>query len=167
MKRIIGYKFLRADGSSISGEHGRIIYTRRWQKIPGNGAYVGSTWEGLCVGGMGAIIAEVECQRPTGAWASDGVACYGRVRVLRWLAPPTAPALAEYGRVRAPAWAEYERDRTTASAWAEYERATASAWAEYGRATARAFRRMMRGCNPAKPQDQPSTNKSAKKGGKP
>ena len=49
---------------------------------------------------------------------------------LDWFASRclTAPALAEYERVRASAWAEYERVR--ASAWAEYERVMASAlWA--------------------------------------
>ena len=39
----------------------------------------------------------------------------------------TAPARAEYDRVRAPAWAEY--DRVTAPALAEYERVRAAAWA--------------------------------------
>jgi hypothetical protein len=43
----------------------------------------------------------------------------------------SAPALAEYERVRAPAWAEYQRVR--APAWAEYERVRAPAWAEYDR----------------------------------
>jgi hypothetical protein len=51
----------------------------------------------------------------------------------RW----TAPALAEYERVKAPAWAEYRR--VTAPAWAEYERVTAPALAEYRRVTATAW----------------------------
>src|SRR6202142_3423436 len=40
----------------------------------------------------------------------------------------TAPAYAEYQRVRAQACTEYERVR--APAWAEYERVRAPAWAE-------------------------------------
>lgn len=48
---------------------------------------------------------------------------------VRWLCKRalTAPAWAEYERVRAQAWAEYRR--VTAAAWAEYERVTAvTAW---------------------------------------
>ena len=43
----------------------------------------------------------------------------------------TAPARAEYEKVRAPARAEYEKVR--APAWAEYEKVRAPAWAEYGK----------------------------------
>jgi cell division septum initiation protein DivIVA len=60
----------------------------------------------------------------------------------------SAPALAEYERVRAQALAEYERvraqalaeyERVRAQAWAEYERVRAQAWAEYERVRAQAF----------------------------
>jgi len=56
-----------------------------------------------------------------------------------------APACAEYERVRAPACAQYERvraparaeyDRVTAQARAQYDRVTAQAYAEYDRVTA-------------------------------
>src|SRR3972149_6957627 len=40
-----------------------------------------------------------------------------------------APALAEYEKVKAPAWAEYKKVK--ASALAEYEKVKAPAWAEY------------------------------------
>jgi hypothetical protein len=49
----------------------------------------------------------------------------------------TAPAWAEYQRVKAPAWAEYQR--VTALAWAEYQRVTDLAWAEYQRVKALAW----------------------------
>jgi cell division septum initiation protein DivIVA len=53
----------------------------------------------------------------------------------------TAPALAEYERVKAPASAEYQR--VTAPASAEYERVTARAWAEYERVTADTIRTLI------------------------
>jgi cell division septum initiation protein DivIVA len=62
----------------------------------------------------------------------------------------TAPALAEYERVKAQAWAEYERvtapalaeyQRVTAPALAEYQRVRAPAWAEYERVKAQAWAR--------------------------
>jgi len=61
----------------------------------------------------------------------------------------TAPALAEYDRVKAPALAEYERvtdpaldeyERVRDRAWAEYERVTAPALAEYQRVRADTIR---------------------------
>ena len=62
---------------------------------------------------------------------------------LRLMRPVTAPAWAEYWKVRAAAWAEYEKvedeyQRAKAAAWAEhqYEKATVAAWAEYEKATA-------------------------------
>ena len=64
----------------------------------------------------------------------------------------TAPALAEYGRVKAQAWAEYERvtapalaeyERVKAPAWAEYARVKATAWAEYERVKADTIRRLI------------------------
>jgi hypothetical protein len=63
----------------------------------------------------------------------------------------SAPALAEYRRVKAAAWAEYRRvkaaapaeyGRVAAAAWAEYRRVTAAAPAEYGRVTARTFAKL-------------------------
>ena len=60
----------------------------------------------------------------------------------------TAPALAEYNRVKAEAWAEYER--VTAPAWdeyqrvrAEYERVRAPALAEYNRVKADTIRTLI------------------------
>jgi len=77
-------------------------------------------------------------------------AAYATVFHWAWAARNllSAPALAEYERVRAPAWAEYERvtaaaraeyERVMAPAGAEYERVTTAAWAEYERARARTF----------------------------
>jgi hypothetical protein len=55
----------------------------------------------------------------------------------RW----TAPALAEYERVKAPALAEYRR--VTATALAEYKRATDTALAEYRRVKADTIRTLI------------------------
>jgi hypothetical protein len=49
----------------------------------------------------------------------------------------TAPAWAEYQRVRDAAWAVYERVRD--AAWAEYQRVRDAAWAEYRRVKAHTF----------------------------
>ena len=63
----------------------------------------------------------------------------------------SAPAYAEYERVRASAYAEYERvtapasaeyERVRASAYAEYERVHTSAYAEYERVRASTFGRL-------------------------
>ena len=149
MKRIIGYKYLRADGSSINDEHGRVKYTRRWQTIPGNGAYVGSTWDGLCAGGVGEIIAEMECRKKLPIDGPDGVTCYRDVRVVRWLAPPTAEpqrvyyaALAEPQRVYNAALAEPQRVYYAAIAEPQrvYEAATAEPRRVYNAATAESLR---------------------------
>ena len=137
MKRIIGYKYLRADGSSINDEHGRVKYTRRWQTIPGNGAYVGATWDGLCAGGEGEIIAELECREDFPVDAPDGVTCYRQVRVVRWLAPPTA----EPWRVYCAAIVESQR---------VYDAAIAEPRRVYNAAMEVAFASMMRGCQPTK-----------------
>ena len=48
-----------------------------------------------------------------------------------------APALAEYDKVRATAWAEY--DKVKAPALAEYDKVRATAWAEYDKLTATAL----------------------------
>ena len=66
-------------------------------------------------------------------WLLDSSACH----------QDTAPALAEYERVKAPAWAEYLR--VTAQALAEYERVKATAWAEYLRVTAPAWATILEG----------------------
>ena len=74
-------------------------------------------------------------------------AAYATVFHWAWAARNllSAPALAEYERVRAPAWAEYERVTAAArakhqrvTARAEYQRVTAPAGAEYQRVTAAA-----------------------------
>jgi hypothetical protein len=61
--------------------------------------------------------ARVTIQDSAPAWAE-----YQRVR---------NPALANFERVKAPAWAEYELVKATA--WAEYELVRKTAWAEYQR----------------------------------
>ena len=56
----------------------------------------------------------------------------------------TAPAWAEYNKVKAPAWAEYNKVKDAAlaeynkvkdAAWAEYNKVTDAAWAEYNKVT--------------------------------
>ena len=59
----------------------------------------------------------------------------------------SAPALAEYNRVRAAAWDEY--DRVRAAAWDEYDRVCAAALAEYDRVCAPAWAEYDRVCAPA------------------
>ena len=48
---------------------------------------------------------------------------------MSWICPQilTAPARAEYEKIRDAAWAEYEKIRD--AAWAEYEKIEAPAWA--------------------------------------
>ena len=76
-------------------------------------------------------------------WTAPAWAEYERVK---------AQALAEYRRVTAQAWAEYERvtdpalaeyERVTAQALAEYERVKAPAWAEYERVKADTIRMLI------------------------
>jgi hypothetical protein len=68
---------------------------------------------------------------------------------LLWIARRifSAPAWAEYEKVRAPAWAEYEKVR--APAWAEYEKVCAPAWAEYEKVRAPAWAEYEKVCAPA------------------
>ena len=83
----IGLKFLRADGSSISAEYGRVKYPLdgSWIEVPGNGAYVAMT-DGLNSGGVGEIIVALECETPVLSVSSPlGVECYRRVRVVKHL----------------------------------------------------------------------------------
>ena len=59
----------------------------------------------------------------------------------------SAPALAEFQRVKATAWAEFQRVKATA--WAEYERVEAPALAEYERVEATALAEFQRVKAPA------------------
>jgi predicted aminopeptidase len=61
------------------------------------------------------------------AWAE-----YDKVRDAAWAEydKVRAAARAEYGEVRAAAWAGY--GEVKAAAWAEYDKVRAAAWAEYG-----------------------------------
>lgn len=147
MTKTIGYKYLRADGSSINGDHKRVTYGKRWQSIPGNGSYVGFTWDGLIAGGESELIAEVECRNPTGVTAPNGVTCYRRVRVLRWLSPPTKPARDAY--IAAIKQASDAYDAAIKQAWDSYVAARKPASDAYNAATKQAFRRMMKSCKPA------------------
>ena len=83
VKKIIGLKLLREDGGSLTGDHQRIIYPLgQWMDVPGNGAYIGMTFDGLLAGGSGPVLALFECENPTRVGAPSGVVCYGRVRML-------------------------------------------------------------------------------------
>ena len=116
---MIGYKLLRADGSSLR-ERGRGWYplTGQWAEIPGNGAYLGTTLSGLLAGGYGPLLAEMKGDGITAAVcdAGAGILTCRRVRVIRAVA--TTPealvevaihAAARYAGAHCPAW----------SAWAE------------------------------------------------
>jgi hypothetical protein len=132
-KTIIGYKMLRKDGSSLRDE-GRVVYTKKWQDVSVNGAYL-AIFAGLTSGGTGAICAEIEaviCSEKEVS-APCGVRCFGRVRVRRFLTCPTATALAAY-------------EKADATAFAAYEKAEATALAAYEKAEAPALKAMMATC---------------------
>ena len=76
---IVGCKFVRNDCGSLNDDYGRVIYTRRWQRVPGKGAYVAVTG-GLWAGGFGPTLIYLECREPTGAVAPSGIVCFRYVR---------------------------------------------------------------------------------------
>lgn len=132
------YKLVKSDYGSINDNYCRVIYTEEWQDIPGNGAYCSETEVGICSGGVGEKLIELEVEDERLDLGIPGVRCWGRARMIREI-----PLPAEYDRARA-AWerarAECERARAACErAWAACERARAEwvrAWAEYERARA-------------------------------
>ena len=79
-----GYKFLRADGSSLR-EEGRVQYdlSGAWQTVGGNGCYLAHTG-GLLASGVGPLVAELEGEGEVfGTCPPEGVRTWRRVRVLR------------------------------------------------------------------------------------
>lgn len=61
---MLGYKLLTAEGRSITIEHGGTYYdlTGEWQKLPERGTRVGLTVPAILRGGLGPLLAELECQ---------------------------------------------------------------------------------------------------------
>ena len=85
MGKTIGLKLLAADGGSVSSNaNPRMIYpVGEWIEVPGNGAYVSLTGDGVSAGGGGPILAAFECEEPTGMGdPPDGVKCFRRVKRL-------------------------------------------------------------------------------------
>jgi len=80
---MIGYKLLRADLSSLSGDYRRVQYGPEWTDVPGNGAYIGLTLPGLLRGGLGEVLARVEYKSPTGKVNDGDVVTARRVRILQ------------------------------------------------------------------------------------
>ena len=80
---VVGCKLLTPEGQSLRAE-GRVQYRRgEWVTVPGHGAYVAVTG-GIALGGIGHVLAYMECEEPTGSPAPAGVVCYRRVR---WVDP--------------------------------------------------------------------------------
>ena len=98
--------------------------------------------EGVCESQLSAVTAEWPDGIPLTKAAARRCAELGLD--LDWAAQHllTAPARAEYQRLKTTAWAEYEWLRVTA--WAEYERLRATAWAEYQRAKATELLRLLK-----------------------
>jgi len=86
---MIGYKHLRADGSSLNGKFKYLLPVDGapgpWQDVPGNGAYIAVT-DGLFAGGddpQGMLVRmEGDEQKPGPPSEVKGVLCSRRVRLL-------------------------------------------------------------------------------------
>ena len=124
MKTTIGYKILRANGSSLTADHGVVEYALPvngdpgpWQDVPGNGAYVamfGGLFSASTTDHDGAILAECECVNPSGLGRPpEGVTTYCNIRILR---TTSAPLDADYWAKRDTLYADYRAKRDTLDA---------------------------------------------------
>ena len=92
------YKLVREDFGSLNNDYDRVIYTEDWQDIPCKGAYCSETGEGICAGGIGRKLIELEVEEEREKPEINGVQCWGRVRMIREIPLPE-----EYDK----AWDEY------------------------------------------------------------
>ena len=78
----VGLKSVNNDNTSLTNEYAKITYTKEWQKVPGNGAYVAIA-DSLFAGGKGSKVIFLECKEEIEVFNKPvGVKCFKWVRII-------------------------------------------------------------------------------------